>query len=110
MTNGSVLADRARLADTFAARLAGLLFSPPLAPGEGLLIEPCSAIHMLGMKFAIDAIFIDRNSRVVAVVDSIAPGQLSSVYPSAHACLELPAGTARNTGTRSGDQIELTDA
>ena len=109
LTSGSILTDRARVADSFASRFAGLLFSPPLAPGEGLLIRPCSAIHMIGMKFAIDAVFLDRDWRVVGLADRIAPWRLSRVYWKSQACLELPAGTITNTATKLGDQMELTD-
>jgi uncharacterized membrane protein (UPF0127 family) len=109
LTNGNVVADRVRTADTFTDRLLGLLKSPPLEPGEGLIIQPCSSIHMFGMKFAIDVIFYDRDHRVVAVVDDIKPGQMSAPFLRALGCVELPSGTARDTNTRVGDQLELSD-
>jgi uncharacterized membrane protein (UPF0127 family) len=109
LTSGNVLADRARVADSFASRFVGLLFSPPLAPGQGLLIKPCSAIHMIGMKYAIDAVFLDRDWRVVGLADRLAPWRFSPVYRKSRTCLELPAGTITNTATKLGDQIELRD-
>jgi uncharacterized protein len=81
-----------------------------LQPGEGLLLEPCSSIHMFGMKFPLDAVFVDRNWCVVGLVESLAPGQLSRMYPKAHACLELPCGTIADTNTKIGDQVQLADS
>lgn len=100
-----MLADKARIAANFFSRLQGLLGTTSLPQGEGLLIKPCSAIHMVGMKYAIDALFMDKEMRVVAVVHSIAPGCFSKSYFRARCCLELPAGTLIQTGTCEGDQI-----
>lgn len=100
-----MLADQARIAANFFSRLQGLLGTTSLAQGEGLLIKPCSAIHMIGMKYAIDALFLDKELRVVGVVHSIPPGSFSKSYFSARCCLELPAGTLIQTGTSEGDQI-----
>jgi uncharacterized membrane protein (UPF0127 family) len=110
VSSNNVLATRARLADSFVTRLAGLLFSPPLQPGEGLVLQPCNSIHMFGMKFALDAVFVDKQSRVVGVVESIAPGQISKYFPNANACFELPPGTIADTNTKVGDQVEVLDA
>lgn len=100
-----MLAENARIAADFFSRLKGLLGTQSLPAGEGLLIEPCSGIHMFGMKYAIDALFLDKQLRVVGVVHSIAPGSLSKTYKGAHSCLELPAGVLKETGTCEGDQI-----
>jgi uncharacterized membrane protein (UPF0127 family) len=102
-----MLAEKARIAADFFSRAKGLLGSAPLADGEGLLIEPCSGIHMIGMKYAIDALFMDRQWRVVGVVHAIGPGAFSRAYRGAHRCLELPAGVLKATGTEEGDQIKM---
>jgi len=110
LTANSELATRARVADDFLSRLTGLLLSPPLMPGEGLLIDPCTSIHMFGMKFPLDAVFFDKQWRVVGVVESIMPGRMSRFYPQARCCLELPAGTISDTGTKIGDQLDVKDS
>lgn len=93
------------MARSFFTRFKGLLGTASLAPGEGLYLAPCSSIHMFGMKYAIDALFIDKNGLVVGLVHSIKPGALSKVYGKAAACLELPAGTLSESGTVLGDKI-----
>ena len=106
-TSGSVLAENARVADSFVARMVGLLSSPPLGPGQGLLLKPCSQIHMFGMKFGLDAIFFDKQWKVVGLVEGLSPGQLSRWFPRAVSCLELPVGTIAETRTQVGDQAEF---
>lgn len=101
-----MLAARAVVAGTFVSRLVGLLKTPELKKDDGLFIVPCSQIHMFGMKYAIDAVFLDRDMHVVGLCSSIQPGQISKLYSKAHACLELPAGTILDTATQEGDEIE----
>lgn len=104
-TRGTTLATDARVADNFASRLRGLLYSKQIVPGEGLLIKPCSQIHMIGMAYAIDALFLDDDFKVVGIVDDIKPMQVSKAFSKATACLELPSGTISSTGTQIGDQL-----
>lgn len=101
-----MLADKAIIADSFVARLVGLLKTPSLVRGDGLYIVPCSQIHMFGMKYAIDVVFMDKLGVVVGLCNSIPPGAMSKLFSRAHACLELPAGTILDTNTDEGDQIE----
>lgn len=64
---------RACIARTFAERARGLIGRPPPPPGEGLLIEKCSAIHTFFMRYPIDATFLDRDGAVVRTVRGIPP-------------------------------------
>lgn len=107
VTRATVIAESARVADSFFTRFRGLLWSPPLKHGEGLLITPCSQIHMFGMKYAIDVVFLDKQWRVVATVFGIGPGRVSKIYGKAHCCLELPVGAIAESMTEVGDQILL---
>ena len=73
METVEILGYRAKVARSFAARARGLIGTKALAPDEGLLIERCNAIHTFFMSFAIDAIFLDAESRVVRTVRGIRP-------------------------------------
>ena len=68
-----ILGVEAEVARTFAERTRGLIGRDSLAPGRGLLIERCNAIHTFFMRFPIDATFLDRQGRVVKVVRNIRP-------------------------------------
>jgi hypothetical protein len=106
-TRGTVLADRAERAGSFLARLRGLLGRRGLEPGEGLWLTPCDAIHMFFMRFAIDALFLDGQSRVVRIYPSLPPWAVTRRERAARSVLELPAGAAALTRTEPGDQLCL---
>ena len=76
MREVNVLGVRAKVADTFARRMRGLIGRSPPGPGEGMLILKCNAIHTFFMKYPKDATYLDRDGRVVKVVRRIRPWRL----------------------------------
>ncbi|MBP9089499.1 DUF192 domain-containing protein [bacterium] len=103
----TVLAENVRVAKTFVTRLQGLLGTTSLPVGQGLLIAPCNSIHMFGMKYAIDCVFLDADNKVVGLVENIAPGKMSRVFGPAKQCLELPAGVIASSATQLGDVLTV---
>lgn len=81
------------VADTLIKRMKGLLGKKELPWGSGLLILPCRSIHMIGMQFPIDAIYLDRDGIVLKVSANLQPGQIDKPVPKAYAVLEVPANT-----------------
>ena len=73
METVDILGFRAKVARTFRERARGLIGTKALAPGEGLLIEKCNAIHTFFMSFPIDAYFLDGGNRVIKTVKMIRP-------------------------------------
>ncbi|MCA9737120.1 MAG: DUF192 domain-containing protein [Gemmatimonadota bacterium] len=102
----TTLGIRVDVADGPWSRLRGLLGRDALAPGEGLLLTPCRAIHMYGMRFPIDVAFLDPEGQVLAAYDSIRPGQRTRRHGDARYALEIPAGTLTESRTRIGDTLE----
>jgi uncharacterized membrane protein (UPF0127 family) len=88
-----VLAERLSLADNTWTRFVGLMGRGALPPGEGLWIEPCNSIHMFFMRFAIDAVFLDRQNRVKRVLRTLKPWRVSPIVFGARTVVELPAGS-----------------
>ena len=105
-SKGVVLADRARLADTFWTRMVGLLDRAALEKGEALVITRCQSIHMFFMRFPIDAVFVDKSNRVVGIVTAIQPCRLSTIFFRSSYCIELPAGQSADFQVAINDQIE----
>jgi uncharacterized protein len=103
--SGDVLGDRILRAETFFDRTRGLLGRASLDTGEGLWIEPCSSIHMFGMRFAIDAVFVDADHRVTRVVGALPPWRAAFGGRGSRAVLELPVGCAAST--HAGDVLDL---
>jgi uncharacterized protein len=106
---GSAIADSVEHASSLWARSRGLLGRKGLGKGEGLLLDPCSGIHTFGMAFPIDAIFLNREGKVVHLVQEMGPFRMSRYAFSAKTVLELPAGTIRESGVRVGDRLVLED-
>jgi uncharacterized membrane protein (UPF0127 family) len=109
----AVVTDRCDVAVSFVARLKGLLFRSGLAPGEGLLFPECKSVHMWGMRFSIDVVFLSHASRgtsgelcVSSVYDSIQPWRFLPVADFvATDALELSAGTVSRLGLKKGDVL-----
>ena len=104
-TRGVPLGDRVIVADRWWLRLRGLLFRAPLEPGEGMLLAPCRAVHMAGMRYAIDVAFLTADGAVVALYPGLEPGARTAWHRVARSALELPAGTLTATGTAVGDIV-----
>jgi uncharacterized membrane protein (UPF0127 family) len=58
------------------------------------------------MKFAIDLVYMDKGRKVRKVRHAVPPWRLS-ICLTAHSILELPAGTAQQTGTVAGDFLVI---
>ena len=106
-TKQKYLARSSRVADSFWTRLFGLLGSRKLESGQGLYLIPCKHIHMLGMTYPIDCVFLDCQLRVTGLCQSICPGQFSGYHAKAIGCLELSSGTIALTHTCLGDEIVI---
>lgn len=109
-TNRTVVAERVERADTFLTRLVGLLGRDGLAPDEALWIAPCKGIHTIGMRFTIDAVFLDSDLRVVGVRERVAPWRATRFVSRATSVLELAAGTVTRTGVSIGDHLAFLPA
>jgi uncharacterized protein len=109
VTRQEVLADVAESPSRSADRRKGLLGRDGLAPGEGLWLKPCEAVHTIGMRFAIDLVYIGRDLQVKKVKSAVPPWRLSACL-AAHSVIELPSGTVRRTQTVRGDRLEVSSA
>ncbi len=107
LTRGRVLAERADRAESFLARLVGLLARRPLADGEGLWISPCRGVHSIGMRYPIDVLFLDGQGKVIGAIQDFPPMRLTGIFREAKGALELPQGIIRRTDTVCGDFVEF---
>ena len=106
-TRNTVLADKARIADSFVSRLVGLLNRSGLNQGEALVLAPSNSIHSFFMRFTFDAILLNRNQRAVAMIPGFKPFRVSRVYLNAVTTIELPAGTIQSSNTQINDEIVI---
>jgi uncharacterized membrane protein (UPF0127 family) len=92
------------LADTSAERRRGLSRLDAMGESSGLWMVPCEAIHTFFMKFAIDALFLDKTLRVTNMKSHLRPFRIAGSL-RAFSVLELPAGTIVRSRTRIGHQL-----
>ncbi len=104
-TRATVVA-QAELADGWLTRLRGLIGHSELAPGEGMIIEPCSSIHTFFMGFPIDVVFVSREGRVLRVAPAVPPWRVGPVARGARYVIELPAGALAGSRTQVGDELD----
>ena len=103
-----MVCERCTIADSPVSRMRGLLGRRDLEPDEGLLLRPAGSVHTFFMRFAIDAVFLDRERRVVRVAEHIRPWRAAGAR-GARAVLELRAGESARRGISVGDVLDVGD-
>jgi uncharacterized membrane protein (UPF0127 family) len=90
------------------ARMRGLLGRKSLGPDTAMVIDPCSSIHTLGMRFAIDVLFLDSKNRITAIARDVKPGRFwVSGGWHVRRVIESEAGCLDISGLRVGDTLLL---
>ena len=122
VTRDTDLATSLEVASSLWAKFMGLMGRPSLADGAGLWLPASNGIHMMFMRFPIDAVFVGRSEAGgadgdgdgdVRAVLSVHRGLrawtgLVPLVRGAHGVLELPVGTIDGSGTAVGDRIRIT--
>lgn len=110
VTRQNVVCEKCQIADSLLTRMRGLSGRKSLGEDEGLLIVPCPSIHMFGMKFSLDVVFITRENVVTDIRQNIAPRQIYVAKDNAgkpHSALETPVGSVARCGVQIGDVLEI---
>lgn len=107
----TVLASEVELADTSWTRMKGLLGRSvdDFVFGKGLWIVPSQGVHTIGMSFAIDVAYLDRERRVIYTCHALQPFRIAALKLRARSVVELPAGTLAQTQTAVGDVLEINE-
>jgi len=106
----AIICDRLLLGESFMQRFMGLMGRASMNEGEGLYL-PTSSIHMMFMRFPIDALFLSREGedgrRTVVSVRPDLPTWRGMVMPvrGAEGVVEMPAGTLARLGLAVGDEV-----
>ena len=106
--DGTVVAEPLEQATSFWSRGLGLMGRAGLPENGGLLIHSCNGIHMMFMRFPIDAVFLDKRGAVVRVYEGVRPwiGMVPFVW-KADKVAELPAGAVRRHAIKPGEQLTV---
>ena len=74
------------------SRFVGLQFRRQLPVNYGLLIVPCSSIHTMFVRFALDVFFLSPEGTVTEVRRDVRPWKIALPKQKSHAVLETTAG------------------
>jgi len=118
LSRSTAIAERLEVADGLWGKFMGLMGRPTLEPDAGLWLTDSNGIHMMFMRFAIDAVFLgnpDPGREGARPVVSVHRGLrawtgLVPLVRGAHGVLELPVGTIERSGTAVGDLVMLEPA
>lgn len=92
-------------ADTVLTRARGLLGRPPLEMNQGLVITPCSSIHTIGMRYALDIVFVDAVGSVIKLYSHLGKWR-TAIAMGAAWTLELKAGEISRLNIAVGDKLQ----
>ncbi len=108
-----MLASNVEVASGMWAKFMGLMGRSSLDAGTGLWLPDSNGIHMMFMRFAIDAVFVGKadpdGARPVVAIRERLPAWRGLVpfVRGAHGVLELTVGTIDASGTQPGDLVSL---
>ena len=115
LDRGTILAPRLETAESFWGKFMGLMGRASLPADEGLWLPGGNGIHMMFMRFPIDAVFVTKADaggvRRIRSVHRNVKAWIGMVplITGAHGVLELPVGTIDATGTQVGDRVEIVE-
>ncbi len=105
-----VVCRRLVLGESFGQRFMGLMGRASMDDGEGLYL-PTSSIHMMFMRFPIDALFVSKPGadgwRTVVGMRERLPAWRGLVLPvrGAEGVVEMPAGTLARMSVAVDDEV-----
>ncbi len=113
VTRGTVLASDVEVAASLWTKFMGLMGRASLAQGAALWLPDSNGIHMMFMRFPIDAVFVggpgaDGARRVLSVHRSLPAWRgIVPLVRGAKGVLELPVGAIDASATSVGDEVVL---
>lgn len=105
--NGREIVQQVELADNFFKRFKGLMFRKSMPMDYGLLLFRCNAVHTFSMRFPIDVVYLDGDSRIVYIEKSMQPNKIGKAIKNAVNVLELNSGVAEKFNLKPGDVLEI---
>lgn len=103
--DGITIAKNVSIADSFFKRLKGLLLRNGMEKCEGLLLKPCKQVHSIGMKFCFDIVFLDKENKIIYLIEHMKPGKVSPLIKKCCSVLELGSGAIKEKNMIIGKQI-----
>ena len=105
---GQIWARHVEYAARWRQRTRGLLGRATLGNDAAMVIRRCRAVHTLGMRFALDLVFVDKAGRVVRIVENVPPGRFCvwGGWRAAHV-IESESGRLNLRKLNIGDALDM---
>jgi uncharacterized membrane protein (UPF0127 family) len=100
-----IISKRVFIADSFFRRFSGLLFHKPLKNDEIFVLKDCRSIHTIGMRYSLDAAFMDVDGKIIAVFENFGPWKITPYIAKAVSVLEARSGFLKKRLLAVGDRI-----
>ena len=94
------------LAGGFWARTVGLLGRRGMPPRRALFLPHCGCVHIFGMRFTLDLVFVRADGTVDAVRRGVRPWRIAWGTRRSDAVYELAAGTLPPDTPRPGETLD----
>ena len=118
LTKKNIVSMTTERAESSAQKAKGLMFRKSMPEEHALLMEFGSegkhGIWMLCMRFPIDIVYLDRNKKVISIVENARPVSINPFtwkifHPErpARYVVELPAGKSFQKRIEKGDVLDL---
>jgi uncharacterized protein len=104
-TNGQNIAKDVKHCRSLWDRTKGLLGTKELKDTEACWLVPCSSIHTFGMRYAIDAYFLNKKNKVVGIMKNMKPNRMSPLFWGAYSVLEFSASDHKRCAV--GDELRI---
>ena len=112
LTRDAILATDVETGSGLWGKFMGLMGRPSLPAGAALWLPESNGIHMMFMRFPIDAVFVgsadrsDGSRPVLSIHEGLPTWRgLVPLVRGAHGVLELPVGSIADSGTVVGDRL-----
>jgi len=100
------LSDTVFVPKTFWQRTKGLLGKNKINDKQFYCFFNCSSVHMFGMKFSIDLVYLNHQYEIVKLVHSLKPWRVSVCFKAAHV-IEMKDGIIEFYGLVIGEKLLL---
>lgn len=108
-SRGEIILSHCLYSSSVWFRTKGLLGRKNLGEGEGLWLKPCNGIHTFFMKFPIDAVFLDKENKIVKIFHAFRPWRITPIFWKACSTLEMSEGLAEKYHLNIGDELKFTE-
>jgi uncharacterized membrane protein (UPF0127 family) len=101
-----VLLRRVKVTRSCWERLRGLRFYREFPEIDGLLFYPCHFVYTIGMRFAVDFVYLNRSNQVLLTVDALVPYKFGPFLADTYYIMEVPAGTVAVKNIKLGERLQ----